>query len=66
MARAPRSTGSRFFGLGAGVPTTPWDLSFDLTEEQAADKLAACPDGGGVLVVHSPPKGYVDGQVVEI
>jgi len=40
-------------------------LSFDLTEEQAADKLAACPDGG-VLVVHSPPKGYVDGQVVEI
>jgi Icc-related predicted phosphoesterase len=53
--------GVAFFGLGAGVPTTPWDWSFDLTEEEAAEKLAACP-GGGVLVVHSPPKGYVDGN----
>jgi Icc-related predicted phosphoesterase len=53
--------GTSFFGLGAGVPTTPWDWSFDLTEEEAAEKLAACPEGG-VLVVHSPPKGYVDGN----
>ena len=53
--------GVAFFGLGGGVPTTPWPWSFDLTEEEAAEKLAACP-AGGVLVVHSPPKGYVDGK----
>jgi Icc-related predicted phosphoesterase len=53
--------GVSFFGLGGGVPVTPWDWSFDLTEEEAAERLAACPRGG-VLVVHSPPKGYVDGS----
>ncbi len=51
--------GVSFFGLGAGVPTTPWDWSFDLTDEEAADKLRDCPKGG-VLVVHSPPKGHLD------
>jgi uncharacterized protein len=51
--------GVPFFGLGAGVPVTPWDWSFDLTETQAAEKLAGCPDGG-VLAVHSPPRGHVD------
>jgi Icc-related predicted phosphoesterase len=51
--------GVPFYGLGGGVPTTPWDWSFDLTEEEAAEKLAACPDDA-VLVVHSPPKGHVD------
>jgi uncharacterized protein len=53
--------GVSFFGLGGGVPLTPWDWSFDLTEEAAAERLAACPRGG-VLVVHSPPKGHVDGS----
>jgi Icc-related predicted phosphoesterase len=38
---------------------TPWDWSFDLTEEEAAAKLAGCPDGC-VLAVHSPPRGHVD------
>ena len=51
--------GVPFFGLGAGVPTTPWDWSFDLTEEEAAALLASCPEDA-VLVVHSPPKGHVD------
>jgi Icc-related predicted phosphoesterase len=51
--------GTRFFGLGAGIPITPWDWSFDLDEEQAAERLAACPEGA-VLVVHSPPKGHCD------
>jgi Icc-related predicted phosphoesterase len=51
--------GTQFYGLGAGVPITPWDWSFDLDEEQAAEKLADCPKGA-VLVVHSPPKGYCD------
>jgi uncharacterized protein len=51
--------GIDFFGLGAGVPVTPWDWSFDLTEEEAAAKLAGCPEGC-VLAVHSPPQGHVD------
>jgi len=51
--------GVPFFGLGAGVPVTPWDWSFDLTEEEAARKLVACPRGC-VLAVHSPPRGHVD------
>ena len=53
--------GVRFYGLGGGVPETPWDWSFDLSEEEAESKLAACPDGA-VLVVHSPPKGHLDGR----
>jgi Icc-related predicted phosphoesterase len=52
--------GVDFFGLGGGIPTTPWDWSFDLTEEEADAKLADAPEGG-VLVVHSPPKGHLDG-----
>jgi uncharacterized protein len=52
--------GVAFFGLGGGVPVTPWDWSFDLTEDEAAGALTGLPRGG-VLVVHSPPKGYVDG-----
>jgi Icc-related predicted phosphoesterase len=51
--------GVPFFGLGAGVPVTPWDWSFDLTEEEAEAKLAACPERA-VLLSHSPPKGHVD------
>jgi Icc-related predicted phosphoesterase len=51
--------GAQFFGLGGGVPPTPFPWSFDLTEDEAADKLESCPDGA-VLVVHSPPKGHVD------
>jgi uncharacterized protein len=51
--------GVTFFGLGAGVPVTPWDWSFDLTEEAAAELLEACPEGC-VLAVHSPPRGHVD------
>jgi Icc-related predicted phosphoesterase len=51
--------GASFFGIGGGIPTTPWDWSFDLTEEQAAEKLAGLPDRA-VLLSHSPPKGHVD------
>ena len=52
--------GTEFFGLGAGVPTTPWEWSFDLTDEEAAAMIAPCPEGA-VLVLHSPPKGHCDG-----
>jgi Icc-related predicted phosphoesterase len=51
--------GVSFFGIGGGIPTTPWDWSFDLTEEEAAAKLAGLP-AGAVLLSHSPPKGHVD------
>jgi Icc-related predicted phosphoesterase len=51
--------GISFFGLGAGVPVTPWDWSFDLTEEEAKQRLDQCPRGC-VLAVHSPPRGHVD------
>jgi uncharacterized protein len=51
--------GVPFFGLGAGVPVTPWDWSFDLTEEAAGELLEGCPEGC-VLAVHSPPRGHVD------
>ncbi|HET7053000.1 MAG TPA: metallophosphoesterase [Solirubrobacterales bacterium] len=51
--------GVEFYGLGAGVPVTPWDWSFDLDDEGATEKLAACPEGA-VLVLHSPPKGHCD------
>jgi Icc-related predicted phosphoesterase len=53
--------GVPFFGLGAGVPTTPWPWSFDLDEDEAAALLRDCPEDC-VLVVHSPPKGHVDGD----
>jgi uncharacterized protein len=51
--------GVDFYGLGAGVPITPWDWSFDLDEDAAAERLSNCPEGA-VLVVHSPPRGHVD------
>jgi Icc-related predicted phosphoesterase len=51
--------GVEVFGLGAGIPVTPWDWSFDLSEDEAAEALARCPEGA-VLVVHSPPQGLCD------
>lgn len=48
-----------FYGLGAGVPVTPWEWSFDLDDDSAAEMLAPCPEGG-ILVLHSPPKGHCD------
>jgi Icc-related predicted phosphoesterase len=51
--------GAEFYGLGAGVPVTPWDWSFDLDEEAAGEMLAACP-AGAILVLHSPPRGHCD------
>ena len=48
--------GVEFFGLGAGIPVTPWDWSFDLDDEAATQMLAPCPEGA-VLVLHSPPQG---------
>lgn len=70
-AAAPRSVhvlhgsgceidGLRVFGLGYGVPVTPFgDWSCDLTEEEAAALLEHCR-GADLLVLHSPPKGVAD------
>jgi Icc-related predicted phosphoesterase len=51
--------GSEFYGLGAGIPVTPWEWSFDLDDEAATGMLAACPQEA-VLVLHSPPRGHCD------
>jgi Icc-related predicted phosphoesterase len=51
--------GLEVYGLGAGIPITPWDWSFDLDEDQAADALADVPEGA-LLVLHSPPYGHAD------
>jgi uncharacterized protein len=52
--------GVPFFGIGGGIPVTPFGpWSYDFSEEQAAELLAACP-AACVLVSHSPPWGAVD------
>ncbi len=52
--------GLPFWGLGGGVPVTPFGAwSFDLTEEEARELLAGCPPSS-VLVTHSPPIGHLD------
>jgi Icc-related predicted phosphoesterase len=51
--------GAQFYGLGAGIPVTPWEWSFDLDDEAATAMLAACPQDA-VLVLHSPPHGHCD------
>jgi len=55
-----RVGGVTFYGLGGGVPVTPFGAwSYDLTEAAAAGLLSGCPTGC-VLVSHSPPKGAAD------
>lgn len=52
--------GIHFFGIGGGIPVTPFgSWSYDFSEDEARRLLAGCP-AGGVLVTHSPPKGVVD------
>ena len=52
--------GLHLFGLGYGVPVTPFgSWSCDLSETQANDMLAGC-DTADILILHSPPKGVAD------
>jgi len=51
--------GVEFYGLGAGIPVTPWDWSFDLDDEAATEMLSGCPENA-VLVLHSPPRDHCD------
>jgi uncharacterized protein len=49
-----------FFGIGGGIPITPFGAwSYDFSEEQAHELLVDCPHDC-ILVTHSPPKGAVD------
>ncbi len=55
-----RLQGQDFYGLGGGVPETPFgSWSYDFSEQEARELLADCPDGA-VLVSHSPPQGAAD------
>jgi Icc-related predicted phosphoesterase len=52
--------GVLFFGIGGGIPVTPFgSWSWDFTEEQAAAILRSCPNDA-VLISHSPPRGVLD------
>ncbi|EEE38329.1 Ser/Thr protein phosphatase family protein [Rhodobacteraceae bacterium KLH11] len=52
--------GIRLFGLGYGVPPTPFGgWSCDLTEAEAAELLDRC-EVADILITHSPPKGHGD------
>lgn len=48
------------FGIGGGIPVTPFGgWSWDLTEAEA-EALLAGADGADVIVSHSPAKGLAD------
>ncbi len=52
--------GLQIFGLGGGVPETPFgDCSYDLSEQEAEALLARC-SRADLLICHSPPKGQGD------
>jgi len=48
--------GMSFYGIGGGIPITPFgSWSYDFREDEASQLLKGCPPGG-VLISHSPPK----------
>jgi len=52
--------GIDFFGIGGGIPITPFGpWSYDFTEDEALELLHDCPPHG-ILVSHSPPRGVLD------
>ncbi len=57
---AGRVDGLQIFGLGYGVPVTPFGpWSCDLSEAEAAEMLLAA-EGADLIISHSPPKGVAD------
>lgn len=49
-----------FYGVGGGIPVTPFgDWSYDFNEQTAKAFLSGCP-AGAVLITHSPPHGVLD------
>lgn len=58
--QAAEVEGLRIFGLGGGIPETPFgDWSFDLSDRAAARELAKAGEID-ILVTHSPPKDAGD------
>ena len=52
--------GIMFYGIGGGIPVTPFgSWSFDFTEEEANGLLSGCPEKA-ILISHSPPFGLLD------
>jgi Icc-related predicted phosphoesterase len=52
--------GMPFWGVGGGIPVTPFGAwSYDFAEDQAEPLLTGCPIGS-ILVTHSPPFGVLD------
>jgi uncharacterized protein len=53
-------SGIEFFGIGGGIPVTPFgSWSWDFSEDQARQLLKKCPENS-VLISHSPAKGLLD------
>ncbi|MFB6307055.1 MAG: metallophosphoesterase family protein, partial [Flavobacteriales bacterium] len=53
-------SGENFYGIGGGIPITPFgSWSWDFSDEEAEQLLADLPQNG-VLVSHSPPKDILD------
>jgi len=52
--------GLQIFGLGGGIPQTPFgEWSYDLSEKDAEALLTGC-ESADILICHSPPKGQGD------
>lgn len=52
--------GIDFFGIGGGIPRTPFGAwSYDFSEDEAFELLRDCPPNC-ILVSHSPPKRVLD------
>jgi len=52
--------GIDFYGIGGGIPLTPFgSWSWDFSEDEARTLLKECPEKA-VLISHSPPKGILD------
>ena len=58
--RATTIGGLTIFGLGYGIPVTPFgDWSCDMNEADAETHLMRC-EAADILIFHSPPKGIAD------
>lgn len=52
--------GVTLFGIGGGIPVTPFGAwSWDLPEDEAAALLEKA-EGADIIISHSPPKGIAD------